>query len=61
MIEIAVPLDDAEGRKLSELAKEAGISEPELIRRTIEGVLLARRGQAVPRYARRLGPLVFSD
>lgn len=57
MIEIAVPLDDAEVRKLSELAKAAGMSEQELIRRTIEGVLLARRGPLVPRYARRLGPL----
>ncbi len=57
MIEIAVPLDEAEMRKLSELAKEAGMSERELIRRTIEGFLMARRGPLVPRYARRLGPL----
>lgn len=61
MIEIAVPLDDAEVHKLSDLAREARMSEQELIRRTIEGLLLARRGPLVPRYARRLGPLTLPD
>ena len=61
MVELAVPLDDADARKLSELAREARMSEQELIRRTVEELLLARRGPRVSRYARHLGPLAVPD
>ncbi|HET9847339.1 MAG TPA: hypothetical protein VFR68_02135 [Candidatus Dormibacteraeota bacterium] len=61
MIEITIPLDEEEERELSSLAREARMSEQELIRRSIESLLLARRSPLVPRYARRLGPLTLAD
>lgn len=57
MIRIAVSLEDEEVHGLASLAREAGMTEEELVREAIQGLLLSRRTPGIPRFARRLGPL----
>jgi len=57
MIKIAVSLEDEEVHGLSRMAHEAGMTEEELLREAIQGLLLSWRTPSVPRFARRLGPL----
>ncbi len=58
MTKLAISLDDDVARELAELAREAHLSEEALAREAVENMLQAHHGPAVPRFARRLGPLV---
>ncbi len=57
MTRIAISLDDEEVRELARMAVDAGVSEEELLRETIQSLLFSRHSVAIPRFARRLGPL----
>lgn len=59
MKEMTVQLDDAEVDELSHLARETRMSEQQLIQRLIDSALHTGGNAGVPRYARRLGPLVL--
>ena len=54
---IAISLEEEQLRGLARMAHEAGLSEEELLREAIQGLLVPRRTPAIPRFARRLGPL----
>ena len=57
MTRIAISLDDEEVRGLARMAHEAGLTEEELLRKAVDQLLLSWRTPAIPRFARRLGPL----
>ncbi len=59
MTKLAISLDDEVARELAELAREARLSEEALAREAVENLLQAHHGPAIPRYARRLGPLAI--
>lgn len=58
MTKIVISLDDDGVRKLAQLAREAQLSEEALVRETIERLVQSHAAPAIPRFARRLGPLV---
>jgi len=58
MTRIAISLEDEQVRGLAHMAHEAGMTEEELLREAVEQLLLSWRSPAIPRFARRLGPLV---
>ena len=60
MTRIAISLEDDEVRELARMARDAGITEEELLREAIQGLLFSRQSVAIPRFARRLGPLAPS-
>lgn len=47
--------------ELEEMARNAKTSESELVQRAIERLVQAHRGVGIPRFARRLGPMVLGD
>jgi len=57
MIKVAISLEDGELRELARIARDAGMTEEELLREAVEQLLLSWRSPAIPRFARRLGPL----
>ncbi len=57
MIKIPISLEDDEVRELARMAVDAGVSEEELLREAIQSLLFSRHSVAIPRFARRLGPL----
>jgi predicted transcriptional regulator len=57
MTKIAILLDDDVVHGLAQLAREAQLSEEALVRETIERLVRSQHPPAVPRFARRLGPL----
>ena len=59
MTKIAISLDDEVARRLAELAREAQLSEEGLVRDAVEHLVQAQHDPAIPRFARRLGPLVI--
>ena len=59
MTKIAISLDDEVARELAELAREAQLSEERLVREAVERLVQAHHGAAIPRFARRLGPLAI--
>lgn len=59
MTEMNVLLDDEEVARLARLAREAHMTEQQLVQQFVEGLLQNGRNSVVPRYARRLGPLVL--
>jgi predicted transcriptional regulator len=61
MIRKTILLDDDQARRLAEMAKETRLSEEELLHRAVVEVLGTRGASAVPRYARRLGPLTIDQ
>jgi ribbon-helix-helix CopG family protein len=54
---IAISLDDEQVRGLASMARDAGVTEEELLREAVEQLLLSWRTPSIPRFARRLGPL----
>jgi len=54
---IAISLEEEQLRGLARMAHEAGLSEEELLREAVDQLLLSWRTPAIPRFARRLGPL----
>jgi predicted transcriptional regulator len=60
MAKVAISLDDEAVRELALLAREARTSKEALVRQAIERLVLqSHHAPAIPRYARRLGPLVI--
>ena len=57
MIKVAISLEDEELRELARIARDAEMTEEELLRGAIQGLLVPRHTPAIPRFARRLGPL----
>jgi hypothetical protein len=47
--------------ELGQLARQAKTTEGELIQQAVESLVQAQRGPAIPRFARRLGPIAFGD
>jgi hypothetical protein len=47
--------------ELAEMARNAETSEGELVERAVEGLVQAHRGVGIPRFARRLGPIVLTQ
>jgi hypothetical protein len=45
---------------LTQMATEANTTEDALIQRAIEGLVQARLGPGIPRFARRLGPIALA-
>ena len=60
MTRITIALTDDQGRELAQLAEEAQLSEEALVREAIERLVQFHQGPAIPRFARRLGPLGVS-
>jgi hypothetical protein len=57
MPRIAILLDDAQSSELARMAQQSHLTEEELLRHVVDQLLRANHAPAVPRYARRLGPL----
>ena len=47
--------------ELTQMARESGATEDELIQNAIMSLLQTRRGPGIPRFARRLGPIALAD
>ena len=47
--------------ELGKMAREAHTTEDELIRQAIKYLFQVHRGPAIPRFARRLGPMVVAE
>jgi|GEM_PF-5286653 metal-responsive CopG/Arc/MetJ family transcriptional regulator len=62
MAEITISLDDELMVELAHVAHEEGTTEAELVREGVERLLHSRlTGPSIPRFARRLGPLVIPE
>jgi predicted transcriptional regulator len=59
MTKIAISLEDEVVRELAQLAREEQLSEDALVREAVERLVQSRHAPAVPRFARRVGPLVI--
>lgn len=58
---IRIALSQPLMRELAQMAREAETTEGELIHRAILGLVQARRGPGIPRFARRLGPIAIPE
>ncbi len=58
---ITVALSQPVMSEPARMAREAETTEAELIHRAIVGLVQARRGSGIPRFARRLGPIAIAD
>jgi metal-responsive CopG/Arc/MetJ family transcriptional regulator len=59
--EINVTIDDQLAAELASVAEHAERSQDEMVVEAIKLLVQAHRGLAIPRYARRLGPLAFPE
>ena len=58
---VTVSLSDDLRRELAQLAREAQTTEDELVLKAVKSLVQAHRAPAVPRFARRLGPLAVEE
>ena len=58
---ITISLPEHLRLELEEMARNAKTSEGELVRRAVERLVQAQPGVGIPRFARRLGPMVLSE
>ena len=58
---ITIALNERLRLELAEMARDAETTEDELIQRAIKGLVQARRGPGIPRYASRLGPIALEE
>jgi hypothetical protein len=58
---ITITLSGRLMRELAQRARETDITEEELVRRAINGLVQTPRAPGIPRFARRLGPLALAD
>jgi hypothetical protein len=58
---LTVSLDDHQMVELGTLAREAGVSENDIVREAVDRLLQSHRGPGTPRFARRLGPLAIEE
>lgn len=61
MADITITLSGRLMLELAQAAREAGTTEAELVQRAIKSLVQAQRGPAIPRFARRLGPLALAE
>jgi hypothetical protein len=61
MTRIALSITDEEAGRLAQLAREARTTEEELLRQAVQNLVQDRRRPAIPRFARRVGPLAVSS
>lgn len=47
--------------ELAQMARKGDTTEDELVHRAIKRLVQAQRGPGIPRFARRLGPLVLDE
>ena len=59
MAEFVVSLGDDQLAELAQLAREARVTEEEIVREAIDRLLQSHRGPGTPPFARRLGPLAI--
>jgi len=59
--DITVALSDHLLAELAQMARDGSTTQDELVRRAITGLVQARRGPEIPRFARRLGPVVPAE
>lgn len=58
---ITISLPEHLRLELEEMARNAKTSESELVQRAVERLVQAQPGVGIPRFARRLGPMVIID
>jgi len=58
---ITVTLNERLHLELARMARDADTTEDELIRTAIKGLVQARRGPGIPRFARRLGHIALEE
>jgi hypothetical protein len=58
---ISIALPEPLRLELGQLARQAKTTEGELIQQAVEYLVQAQRGPAIPRFARRLGPIAIGD
>jgi hypothetical protein len=56
---ITIALSDGVKLELAQIARESHVTEDELVERAVRHLLQAHRGPAIPRFARRLGPIAI--
>lgn len=56
---ITISLSDDSKVELAQMARESHLTEDELVERAIRHLVQAHRGPAIPRFARRLGPIAI--
>jgi hypothetical protein len=57
---ITISLSDGVKLELAQIARDSHVTEDELVERAIRHVLQVHRGPAIPRFARRLGPIAIA-
>ena len=57
---ITIALPEPLRIELAEMARNAKTTERDLVERAVEGLVQAHRGVSIPRFARRLGPIVVT-
>lgn len=58
---ITISLPEQLRLELEEMARNAKTSESELVQRAVERLVQANRDVGIPRFARRLGPMVLLE
>jgi len=58
---ITIALPEPLRLELGQMARQAKTSEGELIQQAVESLVQAKRWPAIPRFARRLGPIAIGD
>ena len=58
---ITIALPEPLRIELAEMARNAKTTEGDLVERAVEGLIQAHRGVGIPRFARRLGPIVVTQ
>jgi hypothetical protein len=57
---ITISLSDGVKLELAQIARESHVTEDELVERAIRQLVQVHRGPAIPRFARRLGPIAIA-
>lgn len=58
--EITISLRDGLRLELAQMARESNLTEDELVEWAIRYLVQVQRGPAIPRFARRLGPIAIA-
>jgi hypothetical protein len=57
---ITISLSDGVKLELAQIARESHVTEDEVVERAIRQLVQVHRGPAIPRFARRLGPIAIA-
>jgi hypothetical protein len=59
-VDLTISLSEPLRLQLAAIAREAQTTEDELVQRAISSIVQTHRGLAIPRFARRLGPVALA-